>query len=757
MRKREKVAAASLPQWRAKWIGLHRAVENDAPPAVYLRREFSLPEAPSAARLYITARGLFEASINGRCIGEDVLTPGWTDYRKRIDYLVYDVTDFMCAGSNVIDVALGDGWWSGYLSDPQFQLRYGRDPSLLAQLVLTDRAGRETVIATDSTWLASDDGPIRENALYHGETFDARIGPGAWRKAEVFVAPRVELSAKPCPPVRRMEERAPVAMNEPAPGVFIFDIGENIVGWARLRVSARAGTEVRLRFSEMLEADGSLHTANLRSARATDRYICRGGGEETWEPRFTFHGFRYVEVSGLAKAPEITAIVVHSALADTGHFECSDSRVNQLQRCIVRSQKGNFVDVPTDCPQRDERLGWSGDAQVFAPTALYNMAAGPLFRSWMRAMRDGQRADGAFPDLAPHIILGHGNAGWGDAGVIVPWTVWRFTGDTRILEENYDAMARWIEFQRATSRELIRPDTLFGDWLAVDAAQPQFGPTPKDLIGTAYFAQTTRLMSEIAAALGNKRDSGRYAALFKKIRAAFQREFITPRGRVLGDTQTAYLLALGFDLVPQELHPAAIERLIELIRSRDWHLTTGFLGTPLLCPVLTACGRSDVAYRLLKQETYPSWLYPVLNGATTIWERWNSWTRERGFGDAGMNSFNHYAYGAIGEWLYSTVAGIAPAAPGFQSIRIAPQPGGGLTWARAEVQTPLGLARSEWSLRGRRFELRITIPPNATAEVHLPGKSGVQSLGSGDYELHATLANLHSTDERPAARRRRAR
>ncbi len=693
------------------------------------------------ARLRITARGIFVTEINGVRVGADVLTPGWTDYRKRLDFLTYDVTALLRAGRNVWRVALGDGWWSGILSEPQFNLRYGLDPSLCAELQLTDSAGRETFIRTDAQWEATANGPVRANSLYHGETHDARIWLRGWRPAELFDTPAILLEPKPAPPVRIMEERAPVAMTEPAPGVFIFDLAENITGWARLQVSASAGDAVRMRFGEMLQADGTLYVANLRTARATDCYICRGGGVETWEPSFTFHGFRYVEVTGLDAPPAITGIVVYSDLADVGEFECSDPLINQLQRCIVRGQKGNFVDIPTDCPQRDERLGWSGDAQVFAPTALYNMACGPLFASWMRAMRDAQRPDGAFPDLAPHIILEHGNAGWGDAGVIVPWTVWQHTGDTAILVENYAAMSRWIDFQLATSRDLIRPDTLFGDWLAVDAAQPQHGPTPKDLIGTAYFARTARMMGEIAVELGHKRDATRFARLAAKVRAAFQREFITQTGRILGDTQTAYLMALGFDLIPARLRPRAIARLVELIRSRDWHLTTGFLGTPLLGPVLTACGRTDVAYRLLMQQAYPSWLYPVLNGATTMWERWNSYTRETGFGDVGMNSFNHYAYGAIGEWLYATVAGIAPAAPGFHRIRIAPEPGGGLTSARAKITTPRGVVSVQWKVRARKFHLSVTLPPSAIGELHLPGAPRKKPipLPPGTHTFHSTL------------------
>jgi alpha-L-rhamnosidase len=529
-----------------------------------------------------------------------------------------------------------------------------------------------------------------------------------------------------------MENGEPVSISEPRPRIFIFDLGENIAGWVRLRVKAKRGTKVRLRFGEMLEADGTLHTENLRSARATDTYICRGKGVEEWEPRFTYHGFRYVEVSGLPRNPRrdtISSRVIYSAMPETGNFRCSDRLINRLQSCIVRSQKGNFVDLPTDCPQRDERLGWSGDAQVFAPTACYNFESGPVFRSWMRALRDGQREDGAFPDLAPHILLEHGNAGWGDAGIIVPWTVWQWSGDTRILEENYAAMSRHMEFQRRTSRRLIRPETLFGDWLAMDAERDGKSATPKDLIGTAYFARTAWLMSDVAGALGEEGDARRWKSLFEKIRAAFQREFVDRDGNVAGNTQTSYLLALGFDLLPESLCEAAASRLVELLEARAWRLSTGFLGTPLLCPVLSACGRTDVAYRLLQQRNFPSWLYPILNGATTMWERWDSWTKEAGFSKSGMTSFNHYAYGAIGEWLFGNIAGLEPAAPGFRRLRFAPEMGGGLSWARAEIRTPYGLAASHWRMAKRRFALQVVVPPNTEAEVRIPNVGPVSESG----------------------------
>ena len=486
----------------------------------------------------------------------------------------------------------------------------------------------------------------------------------------------------------------------------------------------------------MLKADGTVYRENLRLARATDTYICRGGGTEEWTPRFTFHGFRYVEVTGLDRKPSaelLTALVLHTDMAATGKFRCSNPLLNRLDRNISWGLRGNFLDVPTDCPQRDERLGWTGDAQVFVGTAAFHYDVRDFFRKWLQDLRDGQRADGAYPDVAPDVLGKYGpqqfgNAAWSDAGVICPWEIYRHYGDKKILAENYEAMKRWIGYQQRTSKDLIRPRTAYGDWLAIDAVTAQNAPVPCDLVGTAYFAHTTDLMAKIAAVLGRKGDALKFCKLHGRIVEAFRNAYVTPDGRVVGHCQTGYLLALAFDLLPAKLRPKAFAHLVDLIEARGCHLTTGFVGTPLLLPVLTRFGRTDLAYKILLQEDYPSWLYTVRNGATTMWERWNSYTKEHGFGDVGMNSFNHYAYGAVGEWMYAVIGGIRPSAPGFKKILFAPEPGGSLTSASCELDTPLGRAACRWQLRGRALRGEVIVPPRTKAELRLPGQRAKQLL-----------------------------
>ncbi|MEX0777672.1 MAG: glycoside hydrolase family 78 protein [Phycisphaeraceae bacterium] len=733
--------------WRAQWIAGPKGV-----PCPLLRRALRIPRPVTRARVYVTARGLFEIYLNGQRIGRDELLPGWTDFSKRLQYLTYDVTGLLRVGDNALGAMLADGWYCGYLGWKGQREHYGKEPSLLLQLAIDGQ-----IICTDATWCAAA-GPILEADLYNGETFDAQgeipgwTEPGfvdaRWSPARVMAGTKAKLVAKRCPPVRCVGELRPVAMTQPQPGVYIFDLGQNMVGRVRLKMRAPAGARIQLRHGEMLQADGTLYTENLRSARATDVYICKGDGQEEYEPRFTFHGFRYIELTGCPQRPDlatVTGIVLHTDLPLTGQFECSDPLINRLQQTILWGQKGNFLEVPTDCPQRDERLGWTGDAQVFAATAAFNMDVSSFFEKWADDMADAQRRDGAFPHVAPDILYGQGemqavgSAAWADAGVICPWTMYLHYADARILEQNYGPMCRWIAYQKRSSRGLIRPNAGFGDWLAVDAADPGVAPTPKDLIGTAYFAYTTRIMAQVARILGKKDDARRFTALAKKITTVFQREYLTPGGRLVGDTQTGYLLALAFDLLPPGKRAHAVTLLVKNIEWHRNHLRTGFVGTPLLAPVLSRFGRTDVSYRLLLQQTYPSWLYPILQGATTMWERWNSFTRDRGFGPVDMNSFNHYAYGAIGQWLYATVAGIRldPAQPGYKHIIIRPEPpgaGGDLTWAKGQLISPYGRIASAWQLKRRDFTLDLTIPPNTRATVTLPGRPA-REVGAGSYHF----------------------
>ncbi len=748
--------------WPARWIGWRHGDRRASTPVRYLRHTFDLEEKPAAARLHITALGLYEAHLNGGKVGHDVLTPGWTDYRRRTEYLTYDVTDRLAAGRNALGILLADGWYCGRLGWHGQRRLYGPTPAVLAALRLTLADGSERFIGTDRDWKVATGAFIAAD-LYDGETCDARLEPAGWttpdfddrdwRSAQRLALPALSIDAKHTPPVRAVETLPALARSEPAAGLHIFDFGQNLVGVARLALTAPAGACVTLRHGEMLNADGTLHTANLRGAEATDRYICRGRGREIYQPRFTFHGFRYIEISGLPAAPardDITAVVLQSDLPPTGVFSCSDPLLDKLQSNIRWGQRGNSIDLPTDCPQRDERLGWTGDAQIFVRTAAFNYDIATFFRKWLRDLRDGQRANGSFPDVAPDAIAvamrdnprawtGHrhdGNAAWADAGVVCPWIVYQHYGDARMLAENYPAMLKWISHQERTSRALLRPATAYGDWLATDAVTPARAPTPNDLVGTACFARSTALTARVAQELGRRADARRLAALHRRIVAAFRKEYVTASGRLVGDTQTGYLLALAFDLLPPAQRPGAVERLARLIEDNGNRLSTGFVGTPLLCPVLSRFGRDDIAHRLIRQRAYPSWLYPVLNGATTMWERWNSWTHETGFGDAGMNSFNHYAYGAVGEWMYATIAGLAddPAQPAFKRLHLRPAPSRALRHASAELITPHGRARSAWRRLGQRWIWEIEVAANTSARAWLPTtrKSDVTIVSARD-------------------------
>jgi alpha-L-rhamnosidase len=731
--------------WKARWISLETlpslpgegAAPRQAmlPPCPFLRKSFRVDRPVQRATLYATALGLYELRLDGRRVGEDCLRPGWTDYRKRVYYQTYDVTPWLRPGNHALGAILGDGWACGHVGLAG-RNRYGIGrPRLLAQLNITHTDGTTRTVATDDTWKAAS-GPLIEADLLMGETYDARRERAGWDtpayrdtdwESVMVHAPwpgRIE--AYPGGPVRRMRELAARRVTEPAPGVFVFDLGQNMVGWARLVARGPAGTRVRLRFAEVLNPDGTIYTANLRGARCTDNYVLRGGAREVWEPRFTFHGFRYVEVTGYPGRPPldaITGIVAHSAMPRTGAFTCSDRRVNRLQQNIEWGQRGNFLEVPTDCPQRDERLGWMGDAQIFCRTACNNMDAAAFFTKWMVDVEDAQRPDGAFTDVSPAVAAGAGTAAWGDAGVVVPWTIYQVYGDRRIIVEHYDAMAHWIDYLVKHSDGLLRPASGYGDWVAAGAN------TPTDVLATAYFAYSTSLMAKMARAIGRQQDARYYDALFGRIREAFNRAYVAPDGRIKGNTQTGYVLALQMDLLPPEKRAAAAN-LVDDIRDRGWHLSTGFVGTGYLMPALTRIGRTDVAYRLLTQDTYPSWGYEIKNGATTIWERWDGirpddhipWSPGTRYQDPGMNSFNHYAFGAVGEWLFSTVGGIDtdPRAPGFERIVIRPRPGGGLTWARASYASIRGPITCAWKQQDGRLLLDVSVPANTTATIHVP-------------------------------------
>ncbi len=761
-----------------------------------LRRSFGANGEIASARIYATSLGLYELHLNGQRVGDALLTPGWTTYRHRIQYQTYDVTDLLRNGENALGALLGDGWYRGHLGFQRQRNMYGDRLALLLQLQIRYADGRTEFVTSDGNWKASNRGPIRMNDLYWGEEYDARLEKEGWDQAGFNDADwqavrkldhaKSIVVAQVAPNVVRHEEIRPQRIFQSPNGQTILDFGQNMVGWVRLKVSGPAGATVTLTHAEVLDQAGNLYTENLRFAKQIAQYTLKGAGngtaEEIYEPRFSFMGFQFVAVDGFPGQPTLdnfTGIVVHSDISPIGSFECSNPMVNQLQHNIVWGQKGNFVDVPTDCPQRDERLGWTGDAQAFIGTAAFNMDVAAFFTKWLADLRADQQANkGSVSFVVPDVITrrdggfspfsGNGAAAWSDASTIIPWTLYQSYGDTRLLEESYGSMTDWVEWMRQHADDdlIWRKGFQFGDWLDYRGSFA-LKPSPvtnDDLVATAFFAYSSELTAKVATVLGKADDAAKYSALSSQIKESFCREFITAGGRVAPNSQTAYVLALHFDLLPEALRAQAAARLAQIVKDNNYHLTTGFVGTPFLCHVLSRFGQTAVAYELLNQESFPSWLYPVKKGATTIWERWDGIKPDGSFQDSGMNSFNHYAYGAIGEWLYRTSAGIMPdpAQAGYKHVIIAPQPGGGLTHVRATLNSPYGLIESAWQLSDADFRLKVTVPTNSHATVSLPASSlnqvtldgkplangklvdgnAVVEIGSGSYEFVTTAINL---------------
>lgn len=705
----------------------------------YLRKSFELGVGMKRAVLYATALGLYEIQINGKRVGDHVLAPDWTDYRKRVRYQAYDVTALLKKGENALGAFLANGWYSGHIGNGGYQF-FGKSPALLAQLEVTYADGRRQQVLTDESW-KTHASPILSSDFMTGENYDARLelenwsqpafDDSQWSPAKVRAWPDLAIEAQVMEPVRQVRELKPKSVSQPKPGLWVFDLGQNMVGVVRLKISAPAGTQLTLRHAEMLNPDGTLYTANLRGAPSVDHYLCKGGPVEVWQPRFTFHGFRYVELSGLKTPPEngaVTGVVISSDTPSAGEFACSDPRVNQLQSNIQWGQRGNYLSVPTDCPQRDERLGWMGDAQVFIRTATYNSDVAAFFTKWLVDVDDGQSPEGAFSDVNPNTMNVGGVPGWGDAGVICPWIIYETYGDKRVLERHLPAMIRWVEYLRLHSDGLIRKKDRgndYGDWLSIGA------DTPKDLIGTAFFAWSARLVSRSCAVLGRAEEASKYEALFQEIKQAFNKEYVASDGRIRGNTQAVYAMALKFELLPDELRPKAAQYLEDDIKAKGGHLSTGFIGVGYLLPVLTQYGHTDTAGRLLLQDTFPSWLFSVKHGATTIWERWDGWTPEKGFQDPGMNSFNHYSLGSCGEYLFGYVGGIRAASPGFRDILIDPVVGNGLTWARTRYDSIRGPIGTSWKLDGRKLALEVSVPANASATICVPSKDAANVTETG--------------------------
>ena len=720
-------------------------------PAAYLRRTLALTKTVQRARLYVTALGSYRVFLNGGPVGNDVLTPDFTDYRKRVLYQTYDVTSSLASGDNVIGAVLGDGWYGSGLTWVGMHF-FSPPDRFLAQLEIDYGDGSHDTVVTDESWRAAAS-PILRSDIYGGEVYDARLEQAGWEKprfddstwraAAVSDAPAIAVSSQIDAPARVILRQKPKNVAPLANGSYIFDMGQNMVGWATLNVKGAAGVKVRLRFAEVLNADGTIYTANLRNADATDVYVLRGGEEETYSPHFTFHGFRYVEVTGYPGAPPLDAIegdVVSSVSGEpVAKLETSNELVNRMWSIGIWGQRGNFLSIPTDCPQRDERLGWMGDAGVFWRTGSYNFDIAAFSRKFIQDIVDAQTRKGAFTNVSPATLPMSGEEaedasgwnvgapGWGDAGIIVPWTTWTQYGDKAVIEENWDAMQRWMDFIQTRNPDFLRKNGVgpnFADWLAPDEN------TNKDLLATAYWALIANMMSQMAHAVGKEADAKRYEDVGQNIRAAFQRAYIKDDGEVGTGTQTSYVVALYTRMAPESLEPLLIDRLVKDIEARDWHLSTGFLGTPFLLFTLADHGRTDVAYRLLLNETYPSWGYMLSKGATTWWERWNGDT-----GDPSMNSYNHYAFGSVIAWVYRYAAGIdtTVASPGFKEIVMHPHLDARMASARAEYNSIYGKIISDWKgTAAGPFSLRVTIPANTSATVFLPAIAGAHLTEGGN-------------------------
>jgi len=739
----------STADWKAQWISPGYVEDSVMRPSPLFRKEFSLNKKIASATLYITSHGLYEAQINGHRVGNAYLTPGWTSYNKRLQYQAYDVTGLLKEGKNAAGAELGNGWYRGHIGFNPLPNLYGKDISLLFQLEVTYTDGTKATIVSDDSWKSST-GPVRFAEIYYGATIDDNMQQKDWSvinfddkkwegvkvqnfRKDILVATNSE-------PVRKHETFKPVKIFTTPKGEKVIDFGQNLVGWVQLKVTGNKGDKITLSHAEVIDKAGNFYTENLRTARSQDVYILKGGGEETFEPQFTWQGFRYIKVEGYPgdlKPENFTAIALYSDMAPTGSFSCSNVLINQLQHNIQWGQKGNFLDVPTDCPQRDERLGWTGDAQVFSRTASYNMNVHNFFAKWLKDVAADQYKNGSIPFVIPNVIGktdavdGPGaSTGWADVSTIIPWNMYLAYGDKRILEDQYASMKAWVDYMKLQSKnDLWNTGFHFGDWLFYSVNDDTDGSsaiTNKYLIAQCFYAYSTQLLINAANVLGKSEDAEAYTRLLAKIKDAYLKEYVTPNGLISSDTQTAYVLALQFDMLPENLRQQASDRLVSNIRRYDNHLTTGFLGTPYLCRVLSNFGHADVAYQLLLQDTYPSWLYPVKMGATTIWERWDGIKPDGTFEDVSMNSFNHYAYGAIGDWMYRVIAGIDTKtdAPGYKQIVIKPTIGGNLQNAAADYETNYGKISSHWKVDKDTVLLDVEIPANTTATIYIPAKSG---------------------------------
>ncbi|OYX86137.1 MAG: alpha-L-rhamnosidase [Flavobacteriales bacterium 32-34-25] len=771
-------AFMSSNDWKASWIssGLKNDVVDGIVPV--FRKSFATNKKIISAKVYITSRGLYEVKINEKRMGDSYLAPGFTSYNKHLQYQTYNVTSLVSEGKNAIGVLLGSGWYRTSLVSKGHHNLYGKETALLFQMVITYSDGSTETVVSDDSWKASVS-HITFSEIYDGENQDARLeqknystvnfDDSKWTNVVIKDFPLNYITASINEPIRKHETFKPVKVLTSPKGETILDFGQNLVGWVKVNIQGKAGDQIKLSHVEMLDKKGVPYFENLRTAKAQDTYIL-SGGTDTFEPHFTFFGFRYVRVEGLTgkiKPEDFTAIALYSDMKKTGTFETSNSYVNQLQSNIQWGQKGNFLDVPTDCPQRDERLGWTGDAEVFGRTAAYNFNTNQFFSKWLIDLALDQNPNGSVPFVIPDVFDRNdsGAAGWSDSSIIIPYDLYVAFGDKDIVERQYPSMKAYLDYVRSVAKnDLWNTGFQFGDWLSYkeDNSKERAGLKSADtnnfLVAQCFYAYNVQIMIKAAALLGKTEEVKEYTALLERIQKAFQSEYITLSGKLTSDTQTAYILALQFDVLPENLRQQAVERLVKNIESYNFHLTTGFLGTPFLNPVLTRFGRNDVAYKLILQDTYPSWLYPIkAHGATTIWERWDSKKPDGSFQDPSMTSFNHYAYGAVGDWMYRTIVGIDTEeadGAGYKEITIKPQIGGDLAYAKGSLETNYGLLSSAWKIENGKFIFDVEIPVNTTATIEFPtektatitegkmnlkAKSKSARFGSGKYHFEMQL------------------
>jgi alpha-L-rhamnosidase len=764
-------------EWKACFISAEdeNAGENSA--GTLFRKEFVLSTHVKSARLYAAAKGLYRAYVNGSRAGNQEMSPGWTEYEKRLLFQTYDVTGLLNSGKNAIGLAAGPGWYKGDIAGwIGKRNKYGKRTAVIAQLRLEYDDGKVEIIATDESWQGAF-APVVYSEIYHGETYDARLEQTGWDRGgfsgtgwkPVYIESKDTAILQPQDgvPVTEHEHFKALSLFTTPRGERVIDFGQNIAGRVRFTVQGKAGDRVKIRHAEILDAEGNFYTENLRSAKQTIEYILKGGGLETYSPHFTFQGFRYIaidEYPGEISMDNFEATAIYSDMRPAGEFSCSYPKLNQFISNVRWSMKDNFVDIPTDCPQRDERLGWTGDAEIFCRAACYLMETAPFFKKWLRDLAISQLPGGQVPHVVPDIMKNPDNdkfppaagaTAWADAAVIIPWTIYTYFGDKEVLAEQYPSMKKWVEYIRGAAQDglLFNTGFHFGDWVALDAKEGSyFGATPNDLTATAFYAYSASLLAKSAEVLGYLDDAAKYRKLREDIGEAYREEFFTPNGRLAARTQTAHILSLVFDLTPEEYKKRTVDTLTALIAEQKNHLTTGFVGTPFVCKVLADNGHLDLAYELLLKEDFPSWLYQVVKGATTIWEHWDGLKPDGTMWSPNMNSFNHYAYGAVGDWVFSTLGGLDtdPENPAFARSILRPCPGGGIHWAETKYESVYGLISLRWEIKNGVFGITVTIPPNTEAVLILPKApggtiSGVEFtpveggaekvLGSGTYSF----------------------